>query len=211
MGCILCRFLEAIGPSVGVIYAFGQMDHSSESTESVTALDENLVIADSPDLARLSSLLRSGRFTDVPYAAKNVLSTLSRSRLEGFRHVYQIPKSVTLRVLDFNEWACSCLPGEVSIFEQALEASLRFPIPLFVRHLLTHLRLALGQVMPNSWRILISCMVLWPACNGGQDHITVPEFLYCYKVVEMHLGWWYFTARVLDRVLIMGLPMSNRG
>lgn len=134
---------------MGVIYALNQMDYSSESTESIMALDKNLVRVDSPNSAHPSSLVRSGQFVDVPYAAENVLSTLLRSRLEDFCHVYQIPKSITLRVLAFDEWACSCLLGEVSIFEQALEVGLRFPIPLFVHQLLTHLHLALGQVMPN--------------------------------------------------------------
>lgn len=92
-----------------------------------------------------------------------------------------------------------------------MKAGLRFLIPLFIRQLLTHLCLAPSQVMPNGWRIFIAYLVLWPACSGSQSHLTIPEFLYCYKVVEMHLGWWYFTAWVPERTLITGLPMSNRG
>lgn len=79
------------------------MDRSSESTESVTALDENLIRTNSPDSAHLSSPIRLGRFAHMPYAAKGVLSTLSRSQLDGFRQVYQIPESVSLRVLAFDE------------------------------------------------------------------------------------------------------------
>lgn len=55
------------------------MDRSSESTESVTALDENLVRADSPDSTHPSTPIMSGRFAHMPYAAEGVLSTLSRS------------------------------------------------------------------------------------------------------------------------------------
>lgn len=147
----------------------------------------------------------------MPYAAEGILSTLSRPRLEGFHQVYQIPESVSLRVPTIDEWACFCLPGEVVIFEQTLKAGLQFSIPLFIHQLLTYIRLAPDQIMPNSWRILIAYIVLWPACSGGQDHITIPEFLYCYKAAEMHSGWWYFTVRVPNRALITGLPMSNRG
>lgn len=65
--------------------------------------------------------------------------------------------------------------------------------------------------MPNGWRILIACMVLWPACSDGRDHITILEFLYCYMAVQMYSGWWYFTARVLERMLIIGLPTFKKG
>lgn len=66
LGSIFHHFLEAIGPSMDIIYVLDQMDYSSESTESVTTLDENLICADSPDSAHPSSLVRSGQFADVP-------------------------------------------------------------------------------------------------------------------------------------------------
>lgn len=74
-----------------------------------------------------------------------------------------------------------------------------------------HHRLALGQIMLNGWRTLIACIILWLACSDGRDHLTIPKFLYCYKAVEMHSGWLYFTAWSPKRTLITGLPTSNRG
>lgn len=115
-----------------------------------------------------------GRFAGMLYDVEHVLSTLSRSRPEDLHRIYQILESISLRVPALDEWASFCLLNEVSIFEQTLEAGLQFSIPLFIHQLLTHLRLASGQVMPNRWRILIACMVLWLACNGGWDHLTVP-------------------------------------
>lgn len=90
---------------MGVIYTCGRMNNSSESAESVAALDENLVRADSPDSNHPSLPIRLGRFADMLYAVEGIMSTLSKSRLDGFHGVYQIPESVNLRVPSFDEWA----------------------------------------------------------------------------------------------------------
>lgn len=161
LSCVLNQVLEVLGPSASIIYALGQMDNSSESTESVMALNRNLVRADSLDSAQPLMPIRSSRFASVPYAAEHVIFALWRLRLEDLRRFYQIPELISLRVPALHEWASSCLLNEVSIFKQILEASLRFSIPMFFRQLLTHLCLAPRQVMPNRWRILIACMVLW--------------------------------------------------
>lgn len=113
-----------IGPSVGDICALDRMDNSYASSEYVTALDENFIHVNPPNLAQPSSSDRSSHFVGVSYRAEGILSTLSRSRLEDTHRVYQVLELVTLRVPAFNQWASSFLPNEVSIFEQALDAGL---------------------------------------------------------------------------------------
>lgn len=130
------QVLEVISPSVNVIYILGRIDKSSDSSNSVMALDENLVREDSPNSTQPLVPIRWSHFFDMPYAVEYVLSTLSRSRLRDLCHVYQIPESVNSRVPTFDKWVPSCLPNEVLIFEQTLEAGLWFPIILFVRQLL---------------------------------------------------------------------------
>lgn len=71
-----------------VLYAFGQMDNSSKSTESVMALNENRVRADSPESAQRSAPVRTGRFANVLYTVERILSTLSRPRLEDLCCLY---------------------------------------------------------------------------------------------------------------------------
>ena len=46
---------------------------------------------------------------------------------------------------------------------------------------LHYLNLALGQLMPNSWRIVISCMVIWTTITDG-DMLTVNEFVHLYRL-----------------------------
>ena len=59
---------------------------------------------------------------------------------------------------------------------------LRFLIHPFIMELLHYLNIALGQIMPNSWRIVISCVMTWTIIADG-DMITLNEFvhLYCLK------------------------------
>lgn len=86
MNSVLNQILEVIGPLADVVYALDWMSNSTDSFDSFMALDANMVREDSPDSAQPSVSARWSCFTSSPYAAEHVLSTLSRSRLEDFRH-----------------------------------------------------------------------------------------------------------------------------
>ena len=49
--------------------------------------------------------------------------------------------------------------------------------------LLNHFNIAPGQLMPYSWRIVISCMEIWLESMEG-DMIRVEEFAYLYRMKE---------------------------
>ena len=49
--------------------------------------------------------------------------------------------------------------------------------------LLHYLNIAPRQLMLNSWRIIISCMVIWTIISNG-DMITLNEFVYLYRLKE---------------------------
>ena len=49
--------------------------------------------------------------------------------------------------------------------------------------LLNHFKIAYGQLMPNSKRIVISCIEIWMAVTKG-DMIRVDEFVYLYCLKE---------------------------
>ena len=68
-------------------------------------------------------------------------------------------------------------------YEAAFQCGLRFPVHPFIMELLNHFNIALGQLMPNSWRIVISCMEKWLAVIEG-DMIRVDEFLYLNHLKE---------------------------
>ena len=68
-----------------------------------------------------------------------------------------------------------------SFYEIDFTSGLRFPIHPFVRETFSYLHLALAQLVPNSWRILVSCMVVWMSANDG-DVIRRDEFLHFYHL-----------------------------
>ena len=49
--------------------------------------------------------------------------------------------------------------------------------------LLNHFSIALGQLMPNSWKIVISCMEIWMVITEG-DMIRLDEFVHLYRLKE---------------------------
>ena len=61
---------------------------------------------------------------------------------------------------------------------------IEIPHPPLVMELLNHFNIAPGQLVPNSWRIVVSCMKLWLAITEG-DMIRVDEFTYLYRLKEL--------------------------
>ena len=57
----------------------------------------------------------------------------------------------------------------------------RFPIHPFLMELLDRFGIAPGQLMPNSWRIVVNCMGIWLAATDG-DMIKVNELVYLYRL-----------------------------
>ena len=68
----------------------------------------------------------------------------------------------------------------------------RFPVHLFILHLLNEFQMALGQLVPNPWRTIISCMPIWvSACDG--EMITLNKFLFLYSLkASTHYGYFEF-------------------
>ena len=56
-----------------------------------------------------------------------------------------------------------------------------------MRDLLDFLSLAPGQVAPNGWRTVISCMVIWRVNSNGQEDLTVDEFCSVMSRVKLQL------------------------
>ena len=70
----------------------------------------------------------------------------------------QFPERVSVRCPRKKEQACHFSPKEVCFYEVAFLSGLRFLVHLFIMELLNHFKIAPRQLMPNSWRIVISCL-----------------------------------------------------
>uniref|UniRef100_A0A2N9F5T8 Transposase (putative) gypsy type domain-containing protein n=1 Tax=Fagus sylvatica TaxID=28930 RepID=A0A2N9F5T8_FAGSY len=133
--------------------------------------------------------------------------------INRIRRSYQIPDDVVLRIPDSDERACCPkYEGDVAFYEADFKAGLRFPVQPFVRELLDYLSLAPGQINPNGWRTIISCMVMWRVTSNGEEDLTVDEFLFCYEPVQIALsrGFWTFKNRDVNSRVVQGLPSSDR-
>ena len=74
--------------------------------------------------------------------------------------------------------------------------------------LLNHFKIALVQLVPNSWRIVISCMEIWLATTEG-DMIRVDEFIYLYHLKESkEYGYYELVPWVREARIVKGFPSS---
>ena len=75
-----------------------------------------------------------------------------------FRDRFQVLKGFRVCLPREREKAYHFSPGEVCFYEAAFHCGLRFPVLPFIMELLSHFNIAPRQLMPNSWRIVVSYM-----------------------------------------------------
>ena len=92
---------------------------------------------------------------------------LDADTLGRFRDRSQFPERVRVCLPNEEDRACHFFPGEVCFYKSAFICGLRLPVHLFLMELLDHFGIAPGQLMPNSWRIVVSCMRIWLVVTDG--------------------------------------------
>ena len=80
---------------------------------------------------------------------------------------FQFPDLVKIGILSDEGRACHSYANEVCFYEADFTSGLCFLVHPFVRELFSYLHLAPTQLVPNFWRILVSCMVVWMSANDG--------------------------------------------
>ena len=71
-----------------------------------------------------------------------------------------------------------------------------------------HLNIASGQLMPNSWRIVISCMEIWMIVTD-EDMIRLDEFVYQHHLKESkEFGYYKLVPWFKKARIIVDLPSS---
>ena len=127
-----------------------------------------------------------------PFHALKEKCSLKIEVFRKFRDRFQFPKETRARLPRKGEKACVFAHGEVCFYEAAFLYGLRFPVHPFIMELLHYLNLAPGKLMPNSWRIVISCMMIWTTIADG-DMITLNEFVHLYHLKESkEFGYYEF-------------------
>ena len=130
--------------------------------------------------------------------------------LGRFKDRFQFSERVRVRLPNEGERACHFFPGEVCFYESAFVCGLRFPVHSFLMELLDHFGIAPGQLMPNSWRIVVRCMEIWLAAMGG-DMLRVDELVYLYRLkASKEYGYYELIPWERRTRIVKGLPSFFR-
>ena len=99
--------------------------------------------------------------------ALNICCSLKEKDESRIGSRFQISPFVKIRISDRDNRACTSFPNEVCFYEANFVSGLHFLVHPFIRELLFCLKLAPTQLVPNSWRIVVYCMVMWMSANEG--------------------------------------------
>ena len=135
---------------------------------------------------------------------------LDTDTLGRFRDRFQFPERVRVRLPNEEDRACHFFPGEVCFYESAFVCLLRFLVHPFLMELLDRFGITPGQLMPNSWRIVVSCMGIWLAAMDG-DMLKVDELVYLYRLkASKEHGYYELVPWERRTRIVKGLPSSFR-
>ena len=133
-------------------------------------------------------------------------SQVSTTRRQ-FLLTYHIPPTMLCRRAETGESASDDSSGDIVIYEEMLEAGLRFPIPHSVCDVLNYFSLTPGQLAPNGWKLLLAFLEPWRRVH--HDDASPTEFHVAYYPSETpatNRGWFYFTP--MGGKLITGLSSN---
>ena len=134
---------------------------------------------------------------------------LDEETVSRFKDRFQFPDRVRVCRPTSEDRACHFFHGEVCFYEAAFTCRLRLPVHPFIMELLGFLGIALGQLMPNSWRIVVNCMEIWLATN--EDMIKVSELVHLYRLKESkEYGYYELVPWARKARIVRGLPSSFR-
>ena len=137
-----------------------------------------------------------------------MLCTLEGKDESRIRKRFQIPPSIKIRTPSASDRACSYSPDEVCFYKANFVSGLRFPIHPFIRDLFLRLKLAPTQLVPNLWRTVVCCIMIWMSTNEG-DILRVEKFLHFYRLGWSKLpGYWEFKPWDKKSRLVFDSPSS---
>ena len=171
---LLCQSIDWFKGIVGEWGAMSEVRSSEletglSSSDSPVEMEEDTAVSIPREVRAFQALREACGLDD---------ETLSR-----FRDRFQFPKRVRVHLPQGEERAYHFSPGEVCFYEAAFLCGLRFPVHPFIMEFLCHFDIAPGQLIPNLWRIVVSCMEIWLVVTE-EDMIKVDKLVYLYHLKE---------------------------
>ena len=112
-----------------------------------------------------------------PYKAWNIQCALLEKDEKQIRDRFQFLDSVRIMIPSDEDKAYHSYTDEVCFYEEDFASGFRLPVHPFVRELFAYLHLTLVQLVPNSWQVVVCCMVVWMSAND-RDVIKKEEFIH---------------------------------
>ena len=133
---------------------------------------------------------------------------LDADTLGRFKDRFQFPERVKVRLPSEEERAYHFFLGEVCFYESTFTCGLRFLVHPFLMELLDHFGIAPGQLMPNWWRIVVSCMGIW-LTTMDEGILRVDELVYLYHLkASKEYGYYELVPWERKTRIVKGLPSS---
>ncbi|GMN45044.1 hypothetical protein TIFTF001_014242 [Ficus carica] len=104
------------------------------------------------------------RFVGLGYLEENLASNLTAEEIESWRKRFGIPEGIKLRVPHSSKRADSPHAGWFALYELSLLSGMRFLLPELASELLQYCGIVIGQLMPNTWRVLYGMSVVDLLC-----------------------------------------------
>lgn len=117
-------------------------------------------------------------------------SVLDESRIRFLARAYNFPLDAEMIEPRPEDRACAPPAGFVTIYEDSLRSGLHLPLPEPFAKLQTELELALGQIMPNSFRHLTDLGV----AAIRRDHELTAELIHELFAFKRSGDWYYASS-----------------
>ena len=179
VGCGLSLVIGELSPILGQSLAWFERETRRMAEVRSSELETGLSSSDGPEGG--DTTVSAPRVVRAFHALEEVCG-LDDETVGRFKDRFQIPECVRVRRPTNEDMVCHFFPGEICFYEAAFTCGLRLPVHPFIMELLGSFGIALGQLMPNSWRIVVNCMEIWLATN--EDMIKVGELIHLYHLKE---------------------------
>ncbi|XP_075672036.1 uncharacterized protein LOC142641480 isoform X2 [Castanea sativa] len=206
LGVVVTNLLPLLRLSVNWL---GNLLREWEEMSEVRTSELETGLSSSDDPVGGDTAVSSFREVRAFHALREVCG-LDSETLGRFRERFQFPERVRVRLPSKEDRACHSFPGEVCFYESSFICGLRLPVHPFFMELLDRYGIAPGQLMPNSWRILVSCMGIWLAATDGGE-LRVDELTYLYRLKESkEFGHYELVPWEKRTRIVRNLPLSFR-
>ena len=149
---------------------------------------------------------REGAEAPPDFDAREEVCLVTKAEFAALRERYQIPDDVEIRMPIEGERACWSRRSELCVNIEMFRAGFRVPVPKLVWEILNFYKVAPIQLMPNSWKNLMSFIIYFrrlgaaPSLNMFRNMFTLND--YCGS------GWYYFARRPEFGDLMADKPTS---